>query len=102
MTRGKADLVFVWETGRAPDPDYITKHFTRVVTRHQLPRIRLHELRHTHTTELLRTGLPAKSVSERLGHADIHITPDTYTHLVPELHRQAADAAAHLLPANGA
>jgi integrase len=90
-------LVFVRETGAAPHPDGISKHFVRVLDRHQLPRIRLHDLRHTHATELLRAGLPAKTVSERLGHAGIHITLDTYTHLVPELHRQAADAAGRLL-----
>ncbi len=59
--------------------------------------IRFHDLRHTWATLALRAGVPAKVVSDRLGHSTIAITLDTYTDHVPELDQQAADAVAALL-----
>lgn len=53
--------------------------------------IRLHDLRHTHATVLLRAGVHPKVVSERLGHAKVSITLDVYSHVMPTLQREAAD-----------
>ena len=61
-----------------------------------LPPIRLHDLRHTWATLALAAGIPAKVVSERLGHAGIAITLDTYTHRIDELHIDAAEKVADL------
>jgi integrase len=55
-----------------------------------LPHIRLHDLRHTHATLLLKSGIHPKIVSERLRHAGIGITLDTYSHVVPGLQEKAA------------
>ena len=55
-----------------------------------LPTIRLHDLRHTHATLLLQTGIHPKIVSERLGHAKISITLDVYSHAMPTMQRDAA------------
>ncbi len=63
----------------------------------QLPRIRLHDLRHTHATLLLAAGEPVKVVSERLGHANATITLTVYQHVHPGMGRQAADRFAALL-----
>jgi integrase len=63
----------------------------------QLPRIRLHDLRHTHATLLLAAGEPVKVVSERLGHANAMITLTVYQHVHPGMGRQAADRFAALL-----
>ena len=63
----------------------------------QLPRIRLHDLRHTHATLLLAAGEPVKVVSERLGHASATITLTVYQHVHPGMGRQAADRFAALL-----
>ena len=52
--------------------------------------IRLHDLRHTHATLALRAGIHPKVVSERLGHATIAITPDTYSHAIPAMQEEAA------------
>jgi len=51
--------------------------------------VRFHDLRHTHASQLLAQGVHAKIVSERLGHASIGITLDTYSHLLPGLQEEA-------------
>jgi integrase len=63
----------------------------------QLPRIRLHDLRHTRATLLLAAGEPVKVVSECLGHANAMITLTVYQHVHPGMGRQAADRFAALL-----
>ena len=62
-----------------------------------LPVIRLHDLRHTHATLALAAGVHPKVVQERLGHANIAITLDTYSHAVPALEEQAARTVAALV-----
>lgn len=62
-----------------------------------LPDIRLHDLRHTHATLLLRAGVHPKIVSERLGHSKVSITLDVYSHAVPTLQREAATKLASLV-----
>ncbi|SFT53928.1 Phage integrase family protein [Geodermatophilus amargosae] len=69
----------------------------RALGEDQLPRIRLHDLRHTHATLLLAAGEPVKVVSERLGHASATITLTVYQHVHPGMGRQAADRFAALL-----
>jgi integrase len=67
-----------------------------------LPKIRLHDVRHSYATAALAAGIPAKIVSERLGHANIAITMDTYSHVLPGLDEQAAGTVAQLTWANHA
>ena len=55
-----------------------------------LSTIRLHDLRHTHATLLLRDGVPIKVVSERLGHANAMITLGVYAHVMPGMQAEAA------------
>ena len=62
-----------------------------------MPPIRFHDLRHTAATLLLSRGLNPKIVSEMLGHASIAITLDIYSHVVPHMQQQAADAMDALL-----
>jgi integrase len=63
----------------------------------RLSLLRLHDLRHTHATLLLRAGVHPKIVSERLGHAKVSITLDVYSHAVPTLQREAASKLASLV-----
>jgi integrase len=63
----------------------------------ELPAIRLHDLRHTHATLYLRAGIDSKIVSEGLGHANVSITLDVYSHAVPSLQREAAAQVATLV-----
>jgi integrase len=64
---------------------------------HALPEIRLHDLRHTHASLLLRAGEPVKVVSERLGHASAMITLQVYAHVMPGMQREAAAKFASLV-----
>lgn len=62
-----------------------------------LSRIRLHDLRHTHATLLLKAGVPLKIVSERLGHSSPAFTMAVYQHVLPGMQRDAADTFARLM-----
>jgi len=85
------DFVFSWPDGRPLDPDVVTKAFHRTVRKAGLTNIRLHDLRHTHATLMLKAGVHPKVVSERLGHANIGITLDAYSHVLPGLQEAAAE-----------
>jgi integrase len=60
-------------------------------------KIRLHDVRHSYATAALAAGVPAKVVSERLGHANIAITMDTYSHVLPGMDERAASVVARLI-----
>jgi integrase len=96
-----AGLVFTREDGRALHPREVTRAFTRHVLAAGLPIIRLHDLRHTHATLALAAGVHPKIVQERLGHANIAITLDTYSHAVPALEERAARTVAALVFGGG-
>lgn len=72
-------------------PDAMTKKWERFLVQHNLPHIRLHDLRHTHATLLIQAGVSAKVVQQRLGHSDVTITLNTYTHVMPDMAQEAAD-----------
>ena len=83
-------LVFCKEDGTPLDPREFTKRFQRHLEAAGLPRVRLHDLRHTHASLLLARGVHPKIVQERLGHSSITMTLDLYSHLVPGLQEAAA------------
>ena len=91
------DLVFAWGDGSSIDPNLFSRWFRRHSDRAGLPPIRFHDLRHTSATLALAAGVPAKVVSERIGHASVAITLDLYTHRVDDLHRDAATQIAGLV-----
>jgi integrase len=95
-TRNDLNLVFTDAAGDPLVPQRITHRFRRLVRRLPVPTIRLHDLRHTHATLLLQAGVPVKVVSERLGHATITTTLDTYAHVLPAMDRDAAERFADL------
>jgi Phage integrase family len=84
--------------GRAPHPPgAVSRWFEQHARAAGLPKIRLHDVRHSYATAALAAGVPAKVVSERLGHATIAITMDTYSHVLPGLDELAAGAVARLI-----
>jgi integrase len=87
-----SDLIFARPDGHFHDPDVVTAAFEKLVRRSGLPRIRLHDLRHSHATILLMTGEPVHLVANRLGHASPMVTLQVYAHVTPG--GQAAAAAA--------
>jgi integrase len=90
-------LVFTKENGEALHPEDVTRYFRQAVKKAMLPTIRLHDLRHTHATLALRAGIHPKVVSERLGHATVSITLDTYSHAIPAMQEEAAALIAGLV-----
>jgi integrase len=71
-------------------PDRFTAAFRRLQAMANIGVVRLHDLRHTHATQLLRQGIHPKIVSERLGHSSVGITLDTYSHVLPGMQGEAA------------
>jgi integrase len=84
------DLVFRREDGSPVHPDSFTQAFDAEVRRCALPRIRLHDLRHSHATIALRAGVPVKVISERLGHENPAFTLKQYAHVIPGMQAEAA------------
>ena len=95
-TRGRTtgDLVFTDELGGPSIPIGFSKSFDRIVRDAELPRIRLHDLRHSYATLALKAGVHPKVVSERLGHSTIAITLDLYSHVAQGLDADAAELIA--------
>ncbi|HEY1388099.1 MAG TPA: site-specific integrase [Ktedonobacterales bacterium] len=92
------NLVFPTEVGERMDGPYVYRyHFLRLLERANLPRIRFHDLRHSAATLLLLLGIHPKVVSEMLGHSNISITLDLYSHVLPEMQRDATNALDKLL-----
>ncbi len=78
-------------------PDTISNGFRRLCQRVGLDGVRLHDLRHLHATQLLAAGVPVRTVSGRLGHANAATTLNVYAHFLEASDRQAADVIASLL-----
>ena len=91
------DLVFRREDGSPVHPDSFSQTFERLSTSSGLPRIRLHDLRHSHASIALRAGVPVKVVSERLGHQDPAFTLKQYVHVIPGMQAEAAAVIAGLV-----
>lgn len=88
------DLVFPSKVGTPSTHSNITQVFKRVLKNAKLrTSLRLYDLRHSHATLLLKAGVHAKVVSERLGHSAIALTLDVYSHVLPSMQ---AEASAHL------
>ena len=90
--------VFTREDGTPIHPDYISRHFEYLVRHADVPPIRLHDLRHGAASLTYRATKDLKAVQALLGHSQISITADTYTSLFEETEREAAEAAAALVP----
>jgi integrase len=71
-------------------PSMMTAAFARLLRVSGLPRVRLHDLRHTHASHLLAAKVHPKIVQERLGHSSIAMTMDLYSHAAPGLQQEAA------------
>jgi integrase len=92
------DLVFAREDGSCLKPEVVSKTFRKLVAGAGLRRVRLHDLRHGQASIMLAAGVDMTVVSKRVGHSGIRITSDTYAHLLEGVGRQAAEAAAALVP----
>ena len=85
------DFVYAQADGSAVQPNSLTHEFTRILALSTaLPRIRFHDLRHSHATQMLTSGIHPKIAQERLGHSSIGITLDLYSHVMPGMQEDAA------------
>lgn len=95
-------LVCTEADGSPVHPAKLTDAFHVIAEAAGLPPVRLHDLRHGAATLALAAGADLKTVQELLGHSTIAITADTYTHVLPELARETAEATAQLVPRRNA
>src|SRR5262249_53777930 len=86
------DLIFCNEIGEAREINNVRHVFKVMLKAAKLPEtIRLYDARHSCATTLIAAGINSKVVSERLGHSNVVITLDTYTHVSQGLQKQASD-----------
>jgi integrase len=90
-------LVFTMPDGSPIHPNRFGLWFRRRTRTAGLPAIRLHDMRHSYATAGLAAGVPPKVMSERLGHATVAFTLDTYTSALPAMDKSAADVVAALI-----
>jgi integrase len=83
-------VVFGTPDGSPMLPNTLTHGYAKIAKRAGIVGVRLHDMRHTHASLMLRQGVHPKIVQERLGHATISTTLDTYSHVTPGLQEQAA------------
>ncbi len=98
---GDDEPVFARVDGVPTHPDYFSQVFERHLAKSELPRIRLHDLRHTHASIMLKHNVPVKVVSERLGHSSPAFTMTVYQHVMPGMQADAARTFAAAIEDDG-
>lgn len=85
------------KTGLPYEPQYISRNYNRVMKEYgiceelNIPYIRFHDLRHTHATLMLKANINPKIVAERLGHSSVNLTLNTYSHVLPDMQKEAVN-----------
>lgn len=92
------DLVFANDDGKQRDPRRLSQIFKEKIRKAKLSdKFRLHDLRHTHATQLLQNGVHPKVVQYRLGHSTFQQTMDLYSHVIPQMQDGIAGIMSDLL-----
>ena len=94
------NMVCCYEDGRLFNPKRFSAKFHELLEDNNLPLIRFHDLRHSHASLLVKIGIEPKVISERLGHSNIGITMDLYSHLYEDADREVADMFENLINVN--
>ncbi len=84
-----AILSFAILNGSPMKPDVVTKWFRRIADRAGFVQVRLHDLRRTHASLMSAKGIHVKIPSEKVGHSNIGITGDLYSHVLPSVQEDA-------------
>jgi integrase len=85
-------FIYVREDGEPIQPRSLTHAWEQMIAKTKLPQLRFHDLRHSHATHLLGSGVHLKIASERLGHSKIGTTADIYIHAMKSMQADAAAA----------
>lgn len=85
----EATHLYTREDGEPVQPATLTQAWRKLAASSDLPKIRLHDLRHAHATHMLAKGVHPKVASERLGHSRVGITMDLYSHVLPGMQEEA-------------
>ena len=96
----KTGLLFTTSNHTPYSPRNLVRDFKQQLTRAGLPDIRFHDLRHTTATLLLSQGVHPKIVQEILGHSQISLTLDTYSHVTPSMQKEAAEKMSEMFRKN--
>lgn len=91
------DQIFQTQSGGPINSDYLGRVMKKILAEANLPLIRLYDLRHSAASLALAAGVPAKIISEQLGHASTAFTLQTYTHLLPHMQAEAVQRVENLL-----
>ncbi len=91
------NLVFARPDGHPLHGMVVTKAFQSLLAGAGLPRLRFHDLRHGAATYLLTAGVPMRVVMEQLGHTQMATTADLYSHVLPDVQREAGERVAEVL-----
>lgn len=89
-------FVFTTRNGTPLEGSNVRRVFLRLLKQAELPEVRFHDLRHTCASLLLAQNVHPRIVMETLGHSQISLTMNTYSHVAPDLQRQAAERIDHL------
>lgn len=84
-------LLFTTSSGRPVFPRNLLRHFHESLANANLPRDTFHSLRHLHANYLLKRNIDSKIVQERLGRSSISLTMDTYSHVLPDIQKEAVE-----------
>jgi len=93
------NLVFASSVGTPIEPRNVNRRWDELRERAGLDWLRLHDLRHGCATFMMAAGIPARTIMEVLGHSEIGVTMNTYTHVLAQLREDAADAIDRVLGA---
>ena len=84
-------LIFTTSSGKPVSQRNLLRHFQQNLKKAGLPKVTFHSLRHFHASYLLKSNVHPKIVQERLGHSTIGLTMDTYSHVIPDIQKEAAE-----------
>ncbi len=92
------DRLFITKDGKQIIRSTVSKYLNSFTKKHNLPKITLHSLRHSHATLLIASGIPIKTVSNRLGHNDTSTTANIYAHCIKSMDVAASEKLSEILP----
>ena len=95
------DWVFAHPDGNPLRPGTVSHAFSKLSHKGVIPKLRLHDLRHSHATLLLEDGMDINAVKQRLGHSSAAFTLATYGHVTPRMQRAVVDSLDRLVKKNG-